>query len=757
MKSNDARDVRTTILTIDREAIDWETVQENWHVVRYDMPHSHKGDRYYYPRMHNWYKRTSDYPCYLHTYGPHLYVKYDHSDEIMSLSYQGRPLRHSNVDVRDEEMLPWIMKLLLADYFQRDGRFVSNAHFFLWATADKDFVTGLEIKLNHNWRENENEFVISDQAARLRRLRPSDFEKINEWRRKHRIYYGRFYTDGMAVFKQLKPDQLTRAQLDEGIYELFQGSRTNRASLTFHSVKSLQDLEQTRSYLLNRFIDRFVTYLNRQGLPFQQKILQMRPMHTKPAREMRERQLPFRQKQIYIVDDRINASRKPDDKFAERFREEANKAIEGHDALFAIKSEADLQPGDWVLRIQDYEGDEFDPETGILRDWEDGKADFYARYPRAVKQSLTVNSNTEKRQKQAKRKKRRTWTAEEYLDYSVPSARELKTKLEVCRNQLQLKDAIMFPEDVRARLPQVDMMMDLIFLYDGALVHFDGCNLQFMPVVNNIEEASAFIKAKTGWDLIADILLPSADRYYYDYTRRSTAIEDSTKRPFIISRDFIWEIWEGDARVVHEDDVIRERLEALEEAVLIKKFYPSQPIQDNDLFTAAQLRAYAQFLDQHVREAVISYRDLKDRYGKHIKDERGQMIVKDGGFYQVLGISRETKYRRYLRECLGLPYKSVREGSLFPVYKGIWYDPRTSHYVAGVKDANPQEQERGHTLRKIVVHQGKHGPVRLQEQVEGVFFPMLEVNFVRYRNYTVYPFPFNLIEIWQKIESMRQI
>ena len=235
-QNSKTRAVRTTVLTVDRTAIDWERFRHRCHVVRYDIRGKEWNESLskYYGRMHIWYKQESDYPCYLHTYGPHLYVKYGDPKEVLALSYEGRALRWSEFNVQNEDLLPQILKLLLADFFQVDGRFVSNADFFLWATADKEFVTGLKIKLTHNWREDE--FVISDQAARLRKLRPSDFDGLNEWKRKHKVYYGRFYQQGMAVFKQLKPDQMSRKQLKEGIYELFEGSRTNRASLTFHST-----------------------------------------------------------------------------------------------------------------------------------------------------------------------------------------------------------------------------------------------------------------------------------------------------------------------------------------------------------------------------------------------------------------------------------------------------------------------------------------------------------------------------------------
>lgn len=745
---NNNRAVPTTILTIDRGAIDWERLRHSCHIVRYKLPfYNRKTDKNYFARMHNWYKQESNYPCYLHTHGPHLYVKYSNAGEVTDLLYEGQVLHAETIVVDDEAMLPWIMKLLTADFSQLDGRFVSNAKFFLWATADKDFVTGLEIEIKHNWQENEDEFTVSDKATRLRKLRPIDFDNIQPWRQ---IYYGRFYPmPNMPIFKQLKKDQLTRDQLREGIYELYEGSRTNRASLTFHSTKSLHTLKQTRSYLLSQFITRFVAYLNGLGLPFQQKRLSMQSMHSKSSAAMQERQLPLEQKPIYIIDDRLNASRQSDD-FATEYCAVANQAITDHDALFIVKSEADLQPGDWALRLQDYDGNEFEPDTGILKDWQDTKADFSTRHPKVVKQTINVNSNSKKRKEAAQREKSRTWSEAEYLNYGVPTATDIKTRIEVCRNQLLLKDVVMFPENVLPRLPQIEMMANMIFLYQGALVYFDGQGLHFRTVANNFEAVAAFVRTHTGWDLQDDVLLPSIEQYYFN-PQRDGSIEDTLKRPFIISRDFVWEIWEGNGRVLNEDVIIQERLEALEQDRPCKEFYP--PHLDSSLFTAAQLRVYAEFLDKEVRQTTISYVDLKAQYGKHIKDERGTILVKDGGFFNLLGISNAKKYREYLKECVGLPLESVREDHLFPVYKGIWYSPDTSHYVAGVKDTSNEEQERGHTLRRIVIHQGIKESDKLKFLLAQSFFPLLEVNFIRYKNYTVRPFPFQLIDIWQKVSE----
>lgn len=151
-----------------------------------------------------------------------------------------------------------------------------------------------------------------------------------------------------------------------------------------------------------------------------------------------------------------------------------------------------------------------------------------------------------------------------------------------------------------------------------------------------------------------------AELYYYNGLQYEDAIAQTIKRPFIISRDFVWEIWEKDnGRVLHEDAIIQQRLITLEEAIPTKEYYPTEPIEDTLPFTVQQLQDYAAFLDQHVHESTISYLNLKNRYGKHIRDSRGEIIVEDGGFFNTLGIGRETKFRNYLTTHLRLPLESI--------------------------------------------------------------------------------------------------
>ena len=356
---------------------------------------------------------------------------------------------------------------------------------------------------------------------------------------------------------------------------------------------------------------------------------------------------------------------------------------------------------------------------------------------------MNINPNAKKKQRSKKGDKNTSQIKPgDYLNYGLPKPKKdspnakayksIKMRLDVCRQQLLLKDVVMYPENLSEKFPQIAMMTDMLFLYRGVIAYFDGNTLDFVSLHDDWNAACQFVKDLTGWDLLDDILMPSAEKYYYNGSERKMAIEDTAKRPFIITSDFVWEIWEVDGRVVYEDDVIQERLETIEDEIAVSRFYPQEPITDNEYFTKEQLARYARFLDQEVKEHLLSYQDFKHRYGVHIRNEKGQKISENGGFYKDLGIGQDSKFKKYLQKYHGLTFESVREGPLYPGRQGIWYSPNTNHYIVGSKDAIQTEQERGDVLRKIVVHQGNDEINTLNETLSERFFPMLEVNFIRH-------------------------
>ena len=470
---------------------------------------------------------------------------------------------------------------------------------------------------------------------------------------------------------------------------------------------------------------------------------------------MKTPQLSTEQKAIYLVDDRIKARIKPDN-FATEFCDLANPIANELGISLVLKEKSQLQQGDWALRIQDNTADDF-KEGGVLNALEknDPKLDFYKAHPNVVKQTLNINVNSQRREEEKKKAKdqRTIWTAQNYLDYPLPKTADIRMKLEVCLNQLVLKDVVMNRQDILSRFPQAEMMTGKVFMYKGSLVYFDGKNFDFKKVENNLEEATQWLEEKTGRDLMNDILIPSIEKYYFKAAVDKEKIANTLKRRFIISKKYVLEIIDCQERMLYEDLIIKERFETLEDPIPVTCFYPQFPLKGNEPFSEAQLRAYETFLREKVKEPLISYNQLKEQYLKPLKDKKTREII-DARVYGILEIKEDRKVKQYLEQSLGLKFESLRDYTVIPISQGIWYEPKTRQYLVGSKDGRDEVQERGFVFRGIVSHNGNYSDDEFLNLLKAEFFPMLEVNFIRYHDYTVYPFPFKLIEMWNEVESL---
>lgn len=749
-KQAQERTVKTTVLIINPAEIDWKRLRDTCCLVAHELPPKKDKDYSYYPRVHNWYKEACDFPCYLHTHSS-LYVKYPSPKEISTLTYEDKPLRHAIVDFDDSDIFHAIVKALVSDYFAKYETFVSNVHFFLRVSpANEDYVTGLEIQIKQD-PKNRNQFFFVDEATRLRKLSTSEIEETTNWWNKN--YYGLFYLDGQAIFKQLKPSQIDKRQKKQGIYVVYRNPQY-KASVTYHSLESIEKHRESRTYLLNMFFDKLLQYLAQNGLPFRLKELTMQRVSTKHGEKMTVRQLPPSRKMIYIVND-LMRPKPSSDTFIEEFLNIANSIFSNFGVACSIKEKSALEDGDWVLRLQDYEAKDFQ-EGGLLKDVRDPKIDFYATHSTAIKQSLSINSNSQIREKEKRlpKEKRSAWTKDRYFDYQVPAnqkdLKNLEMKLDVCLNQLILKDAVMYRHDACSRLPQLETMTDKVFLYDNCLAYLDGSMLELRELQGNIEEATKIILEKTGKSLMEDILIPSISSHYIKSELNPKNIANTLNRRFIITKHYVLEIKDSSDRMLYDDLTIRERFETLEEPIPTRCFYPVFPLQGDEPFSEEQLKAYEAFLRNTVKEAFISYNELKKKYGIPLKGkEKEKSQHAEERFYDIFKITTDRKLKKYFDLSLRLKFESLRDPTVIPIYQGIWYEPTTRQYLVGSKYGRQDVQEKGFVFRQIVDHSNRYSDEEFFELLKQEFFPMLEVNFIKYNDYTVYPFPFKLIEIWK--------
>lgn len=786
--------VSVTTLTINPDEIIWEILQEKFQLYRYKVRPKYRDEKNYYAKIHNWYKTVCDDPCYFNTGDEHIYVLYPPSIEARSLKYKDDIINPQPVTITEASMLHALVKTLVSNYSHTYEICISNADFFLpVADLDGDFITSLKIWINQNWN-NSNEFLFKDEAKFLRKL---DNPQTSDFR-----MYTSYYTvvhnkNDDPIFKQLKYNSIgLRQRRRVGVYIIY-SNRKNRPQVTYHSVKSLKDLQKSRSYVLNKFFRGLLDYLNQLGLPFKHKELVMHEIGAPKSKKMQKPQISIGDKPIYIVDDRMRPEVKPElesDGFVDNFCTALQSLLinmkeESQDEIFKDKiptlktgQAAQLPTGSYVLRIQDNQKSDFehtyktDPDTKIeeIDDLalfsgfgDDPLPKFYDTYRELVIQTLNVNDNTKIRYEETKRKAKSSqteWNLDSYLDYGQPdiNSKGFQTILEVSLNQLILKDIVMHPQKAVALLPeeQLKIITNKVFIYSESLMYFDGTNLTFMQISGNSAQALKFIKDVTGKDLKLDILKPAMEWYNkYQFSEEDIEDEDKVSRTlkkgrFIVTENYVWQIVDSPERMLYPDDKIEARLENMAEKRPIKDFYPKFPLTGDEPFNEQQLREYQKFLKEHVDERYISYDELKDKYGYiKVRDDNGKLVRTGQGIYPVLNIRKDDKLKKYFEDFLNLPFKSVRSGDVISVYQGIWYAPDRHQYLVGDKGSRKIDQEKGFVLRELLVHQGDTDEKLLFSTLKTNFFPMLHVNFIRHNQYTVYPFPFNLIKIWNKIRA----
>jgi hypothetical protein len=81
--------------------------------------------------------------------------------------------------------------------------------------------------------------------------------------------------------------------------------------------------------------------------------------------------------------------------------------------------------------------------------------------------------------------------------------------------------------------------------------------------------------------------------------------------------------------------------------------------------------------------------------------------------------------------------------------EGLWYDNHYEQYIVGLKDSMNQTMEKAIRCRKLYFFQGKQ---RFNFDDLGT---MMAVQFVRNKQYTVYPYFFDLIELYREVYRLK--
>lgn len=257
----------------------------------------------------------------------------------------------------------------LINYFRglHRGEFVGRDECYVWAKKQgKNGHVCLKIELKGD-KDNKEEqvthlFKVLGRATTFWRANNSiepGFERIY-------TYYSEVSIDGNSLyFSQIKPSEVLDYKRSLYSIRTFPNKRT---ALDYHSNV---DIENTRGKRLYDFIIGFTTYLYQQG--FRANTLERDFVRYEPPKI--EVNLPLTKLgSVFIYDNRLNK----------------NQSIQFYQELlthyfptliFELVDQLDSKDNRPVLLIQDTNKADFDPENGLLSDYDDPYQEIYRRYP----------------------------------------------------------------------------------------------------------------------------------------------------------------------------------------------------------------------------------------------------------------------------------------------------------------------------------------------------------------------------------------
>lgn len=672
------------------------------------------------------------------------------------------PLAHREIGFHEISTFN-LIKLLQADYFNTYPHFASMGDYFVHAKqSGKDWHICLAIAI-HGAHQNvtadktekaHQEFWVTGQAKYF--ARPS--EHPDEYQKRHYPYYKLQMREGYVLFEQLPYDQI-----DTHKGELFYqySKKSNPARLVYHAQNATK-LLPSKGYLLHQFTTSFVERLQAFGIPAHIK-QRTWTQYTPPKHA---RALPQQLKQIYLFDNRQNKTTHPIRVYQECLAEHysAYKFI-----VIQSLEKAQREP---VLIIQDTNSDDY-KENGLFSDMKDPYRSLYRKYQAIPKQSINVNENSQRNFK---------GTREAYLTYPMITLTEVSEddeddetettwaiQFQVSFHQLYLKNVVINQKPVSVFLPvsgNLSLLMNYIYIrkqtYKGTPYHVavrvENDYLKFYNLHDPSEKAAlSEITEQWGYDWL-DI----EDLIFEKYHKNKDEGEEVRDYDLILMPERAVELETVDETVIYKYAEIERRLGIRSAKQPIENLYllphydrlrsPKNTISRSDLEELGLLDGRKPD-GEHETASVQFWQKLQqyDELLEEVQSIQSRIAYDDFVSMRRNEIGRIFKFPKnpkdeYNTNQLLAFYKVIWgiggfKGDDVQMSKGIWYDLTDLAYTVGDVNGFKDAQDRANLVRRFDVLYGNKTDFNLEEFLEAT-----SVQFIRYRQYTVYPYPFYLIE-----------
>jgi hypothetical protein len=410
---------------------DWAALLGKYSFWRYQLSDEQNrfrrfADKQFFSRFTNDYKNKFDQPFYFFTFdqpAAALYTLLPAGAVPRPWHYHfGNPQEVAPQEIMAERVSPdelrphVLLKLLLALCFYENGpserdRRVCQSKFYLRVKgrADGKYLTAVEVQP-----------VVEEGHARhtlTLKVEANTFERIEPARASSYAHLGAFFelfeSRGHTYLRQLRPNQVAAFPRELYQQRTFAGQRTQADWHHNGSAKHPQQYQESRSYQVRHMQERLHSFLTRYG--FRVALAEEPMRRQKPSKET----LPLhRLPVVQVVDNRLNRT----DVLAADYLKwlNAHPFTQGktrHTLAFKLVAADKVDPARPVLALLDADRPAFettDRQLGLLA--QAGHPDpyrlLYQKLPAVVKQSLNVNPNAVE-----------DYTiAEDFLRYEAPAA-----------------------------------------------------------------------------------------------------------------------------------------------------------------------------------------------------------------------------------------------------------------------------------------------------------------------------------------------
>jgi len=421
--------------------------------------------------------------------------------------------------------------------------------------------------------------------------------------------------------------------------------------------------------------------------------------------------------------------------------------------------------GKSALNVQDVAKADFE-EDGLLYGQADPYPALYAHHPAVPKQTIGINPHPN----DPNTNDPLTITADEYLAYAPPATQEqrdaLAQKLETSLCELYLKDTLIHGRSVTSRLYLLPR--EWVFIRKGrvaydtyeTLAYVDGDAIRFLDLRDPEQRArrdDLLSALGVDWEEMYARLLAK------HRLRDDATVRDLTHYDVVVGPAIFAELEDLDERVLYKyDEIVRRQADLdsprpIEDLKLLPHYdtvRPTSLLSAGALCTRGLLEGGAP-VDERERRSLEFHRRLR-AFDALLDDvghtqwtisfqqlTQGELLDRIAQIFDL----RDLGGGRYHRGKLRLLYQrrgmflSAKGNDVQAVYQGIWYDADNA-YLVGSALAMKRGETRAHLIRRYDVLQGvDRFDIR----------PLLDaasVQFVRQHQFTVYPYPFHLIDLY---------